>query len=680
MPPTYTNPNPDPIIAASLNAPAGIPLPTISVNGLQNTETPIQVPPVPPVDTGASLNSSIPTPQAVIAQFAAPTGTEAQQSAILKQLATYVGDEKSLATQQIGQEGAAGVPALNATVRSLSTQLQGYSDQLSKLQIDASAGGTIDNKNQLNAEGRGITVGGNAPLLAGDLRRNQIQQASIASQALTTKAAYYAANNDYLNAKDAADKAAQVAFDADEQKIKYQQALLASIQPQLNKEEAARSALLQTQLSDRAQQIGFQREDFKTGQSLAIAAMKLNPNDATVQLAAQQALKLDPKDPQYLQKVMGLVGEYQRDPIAVQQALADLAHTRLVNQGLMPSPVITTGTGPVQTVQTAKGATPISTYKLQPGDDPYNIAQQNGIDMATLKSLNPQVSDWTKLPVGYSLNLPNQEASWLNGKSQAQVDAYNNIPAADKASIKQLVTGDALLTDIVKSRGANTQAQINKLITEATAIDPSFSVNANKQRYLYKTQFNNPNGKEQTQINAINTGLGHLAEFKSASDALGNKIVLPYNQLVNYLKVNTGDPAVSNLNTVITALSGELASVYKGGTAPTDQETEQWRNTILASFSKSQAKGVTDTTANLVSNKLQSLAQSYKNIMGGYPESPIINNDVLSQLQAAGVDTSKIEEKLKGQGYPVSNAGAQNAQVVNGVTYIKGADGLYYPQ
>ncbi len=296
-----------------------LPSSTVSVSGLVTPQTPINIPPAATVDTGATANASIPTPQSIVDNANAPTGADTQQSDLLKQIANLTGGQQSLATQQINQEGVAGVPALATTLRSLSAQLQGQNDQLSKLQVDASAGGTIQNANQEAAIGRGRTVGGNAPLLAGDLRKNQIQQASIATQALTTKAAYYAANNDYLNAKDAADKAAQVAFDATDQEIKHQQALLAAIQPQLNKEQTTRAALLSAQLQDRQTQIANQRDDFKTGQGLAITAMKNNPSDAQAQFAAQQALKLDPKDPNYRTKVANLVGKYQDN--ATQTAL-----------------------------------------------------------------------------------------------------------------------------------------------------------------------------------------------------------------------------------------------------------------------------------------------------------------------------------------------------------------------
>lgn len=276
-------------------------------------QSPIQVPPPPSLSTGAAVNASIPDPQSIVDQSTKPTSTDTTNSDLLTNLAGIIGSQKSLATQQNTTYNAAGIPALAATQRSLSNQLQGYNDQAQKLQLDASAGGTIQNQLQQSVEGRGVTAGGLAPLQTAALRNNQIQQASISAQALTTKAALYAAQNDYATAKDAADKAAQVAFDAQTQQINGLKAQLDAIKPTLDREQTARAALMQSQLTDRQNQIKLQQDNFKTGQAAIMEAMKNNPTDGAAQFAAQSALKLDPNDPAYLQKVNALVGNYTSD-------------------------------------------------------------------------------------------------------------------------------------------------------------------------------------------------------------------------------------------------------------------------------------------------------------------------------------------------------------------------------
>lgn len=314
-------------------ASAPAPSTTFDASSLSQTNPSIQFPTnSPSVQTGAStangLNSSIPTPQSIISGETATTPAEATNTGLMSKLATLIGGQSSLATQQIQNENNAGVPNLTKITNDLSTQLMGLNDQATKLQLDAGAGGTIQNQEQQNAQGRGITTGGLAPMTSADLRNNQIQQSAIAAQSLTVKSAYYAANNNLTLAKDAADKAAQVAFDADTQKINYVKALIDANAPQMNKEEKGQTDLVQAQLQDRQNQIEQQKTDYMTGIGLINNAMKFNGQDPQAQLAIQAAQKIDPHDPMYLQKVGALLTPYQQDPVATQQALAQLALTK----------------------------------------------------------------------------------------------------------------------------------------------------------------------------------------------------------------------------------------------------------------------------------------------------------------------------------------------------------------
>ena len=288
--------------------------------------TPVTLPSPPPINTGVVANASIPTPAQIIAQDTAPTALDAQQTSILNNIAQLTGNQSSLATDQAQQENAAGVPALANSVNNLTTQLQGLSDQSTQLQTNASAGGTIQNlaENAVTAAG-GSNLAVSA-MEAPALRNNQIQQASIAAQSLTVKSALYAAQGNYTLAKSAADQAAQVAFDAQTQQINYQKAALAAIQPQLTEEQKTQTATMSADLSAAQNIITQQQDNYKTGQAAIVDAMKNNPTNAAAQQAAQQALQLNPTDPQYLQKVSALVGNYGTD---VTQAALTQESTKL---------------------------------------------------------------------------------------------------------------------------------------------------------------------------------------------------------------------------------------------------------------------------------------------------------------------------------------------------------------
>ncbi len=307
---------------------ATAPSTTVPVASLSSpAPTPLAIPPAPTPTNTQSINSSIPTPESIINQSTQQAPAEQQQASILGSISQLQQNNASLTTLQQQTEGSAGIAGLTKTYNDLGAQLQGLNDQATSLQNDAMSGGKIQNQETNDAIGR-RSASQASGLMSSDLRNNQIQQATIASQALTVKSALYYAQNNLTLAKDAADKAAQVQFDAQQQQITYQKSLLDAIAPQLNKEEKAQAALQQAQLADRQTQIDQQKQDYVAGIGLVNNAMKLNGQNPAAQLAIQAAQALDKNDPQYLQKVGQLLSKYQQDPIATQQALAQLDYTR----------------------------------------------------------------------------------------------------------------------------------------------------------------------------------------------------------------------------------------------------------------------------------------------------------------------------------------------------------------
>lgn len=532
-------------------APQGTPVsstppPTPAITSSSITpQSPINIPPAPtptdPTPTNASIPSPIPSIQSIVDQNTKPTDTANTQSALLGKIAALTGGQESLATQQNTAENTAGVPALTKTMNDLGAQLQGLNDQSTLLANNAAPGGTIDNLVQNKAQGTNDTGGGLAPIRADQLRANQIQQAGIAARSLTVKSAYYAAQGNYTLAKDAADKAAQVAFDATTQQINYQKALLDQITPQLNKEQAAQAAVLQAKLADRATQVATQQADFKTGQALAITAMQNNASDPTAQFNAQQALKLDPSDPQYLQKVAGLVGKYQTDQ--VQQQL---------DQQLK---------------------------KAQIGEANANIAQSNA---STAKSYNDIRIANASQPG------PNGQVVGTTGNSTIDATTQGYTTQAVAGGLTQASIDQKALTYITSGtlppQGRTGAAGIqNAAISNRMAeMDPNGNLAANKTQIkslgsslTQQTQYLNTT---QRAFNTANDTLASLQNFMQAKNI--NPSQFPdYNSFSNFLKSKGIDPgAAGGYNAQITTLRQEYSQVLaKGGqrSVETDKEAAQ---------------------------------------------------------------------------------------------------------
>lgn len=328
-------------LGVSITGIGGAQLPAVSqthdasaINSQMSGSTASSVfPPPPPAPTNStSANTSvanpIPTPQDIISQGNAQTPGEQTNQSLLEKVAALIGQKKSQTGLTNEAETAAGVPTLTKTVNDLNTQLEGLNNQATDLQNQARPGGAIENQEQEGVLGRGVTAAGLAPQTAGDLRKNQIQQSAIASQALTLKSAIYGAQGQLSLAKDAADKAAEAQYEDQQNQIDYQNALIAANLPQMNKEEKNQALLVQTQLADRQTQIDNAKQDKQTIIALATAALKNNPNDPAAQYAAQQALAESNKAQPDIQAALGLVGKYQSDPLDTQLKIAQIAKAR----------------------------------------------------------------------------------------------------------------------------------------------------------------------------------------------------------------------------------------------------------------------------------------------------------------------------------------------------------------
>ncbi len=336
MNPTATNPNFNQGISANVNpsditnaianqstTPIQTPTVPTSLNG-QNTapSTPITLPQASnntPSSIGA--NATIPTPQSIIAQETTQTPAEQQTQLLMQRIADLTGTNQTQNQLTTTSENNAGIPGLTKTYNDLGNQLQTLNDQSTKLSNDANY--TIPNQEQNSVIGQGVTTGGLAPIQTAALRNNQIQQGAIATQALTVKSALYYAQGNLAQAKASADAAATATFEGQQQQLAALNAQIDAIKPQLTKEESAQADLVKTQLADRQNQITQQKTDYTAGLGLINEAMKTNGQNPQAQLAIQAAQKVDPTDPQYLQKVGTLLTQYQTDPVATQKALLD---------------------------------------------------------------------------------------------------------------------------------------------------------------------------------------------------------------------------------------------------------------------------------------------------------------------------------------------------------------------
>jgi hypothetical protein len=159
----------------------------------------------------------------------------------------------------------------------------------------------------------------------------------------------------------------------------------------------------------------------------------------------------------------------------------------------------------------------------------------------------------------------------------------------------------------------------------------SVGYQANKAITRYFTS-----GEGAKNLNAFNTATAHLQQLGGVADALNNGDTQLVNKLGNNFGQQTGNPAPTNFDAVKTAVSGEIAKVFKGGGA-TDQEISEMNGTINRAESPAQLKGVINTYTSLMNSKKEALQQQYTQGKQGAPNfSPNSPKDGTTKVNSSG--------------------------------------------
>ncbi len=169
----------------------------------------------------------------------------------------------------------------------------------------------------------------------------------------------------------------------------------------------------------------------------ALYGLVQNDMSESEQIAAQSAIQQKQADVDYQRTIA-------RDALLHKYGLAEIYARASAEKAA------TTGGGTV--------STPAPTYALKAGDDPWNIAVQNGITMDELKRLNPQISDWRNIGVGVKLNLPVTSTQKENDFVQTMLNTAGGKALTD-TSIQKLDKGLTVLGQIgvLQTNIANTK-------------------------------------------------------------------------------------------------------------------------------------------------------------------------------------------------------------------------------
>lgn len=193
-------------------------------------------------------------------------------------------------------------------------------------------------------------------------------------------------------------------------------------------------------------------------------------------------------------------------------------------------------------------------------------------------------------------------------------DAYLQSMSPENAIlVKKIASGEADL-DSISLRND----QRRSVLAAAAKYDNTFNPSDYKVRFQARKNFTS--GKYSQAINSMNTLIGHMGELEKAYKEAGFVGGIPVvtgainkgNLLVDKLG---GGSKKTRINTALTAVTGEMASVFKA-TGATDVEIKHWEKSIEEAPSPEQQQAILKTAVDLLTSRLEALNQTYKQSFG----------------------------------------------------------------
>src|ERR1051326_3461206 len=440
------------------------------------------------------------------------------------------------------QQQSAGIPDIFNQQDELASQIKLLSNQQQELRNQAQY--TIPNVTQLGAEGRGVTAAGLPPITAAELRKNQIAQGGLASQALQLSAQSDVLNNRLTSALRKVELAVNQKYAQDEADLKAKQANLDLIlkSPEYSLADKKRAQQQLDAQNQRAQELETIKENTKTIQGLALQALQngapapivdqiMNAKDLTSAFTTAQgyASKETATSIQEYQFAVrngykGSFSQYQNEDANRKVSIAKAGATTYNYGGENLSDAQLTATGiiggnipPDLTKNVSfKDRTAVTAYLKSKGYDLTKAAQDWTATQRYLSTLNgaqqtrlPQAGDFSY----ESLDLVDQLNQDLSQKlSRSGVNALNK---AQMALAKQGVYGQEAQSAAVKL-----DSQISDLISELATVYKGGNSSTDESLKLAAQQLSSQ-WSQKTLTDAVNLVRKNLAIRRNSIATVG---------------------------------------------------------------------------------------------------------------------------------------------------------------
>ena len=224
----------------------------------------------------------------------------------------------------------------------------------------------------------------------------------------------------------------------------------------------------------------------------------------------------------------------------------------------------------------------------------------------------------------------------------------------EESYAKNVANGDSDLPNITSKYGQVVAQRVGNRAAYLNGGDiPSQS--DRQERKLAITAIS-PNGSVNQTVTSMKTMAGHAADAVELVDAMKNRDTNAINSLVNKWKTATGDPSITNAQTLLNFLVPEAAKVAHGAGTITDADQDRLIKALNTSGSEAQIKQGLQTIIHAAGRRVGALQDNYEIAKPGHSITEMLDPNTQAVFQKYGVQIPAPSKQLR----PIERIGQPN--------------------
>lgn len=225
-------------------------------------------------------------------------------------------------------------------------------------------------------------------------------------------------------------------------------------------------------------------------------------------------------------------------------------------------------------------------------------------------------------------------------------EALAQLPPAMRELVKKIANYEVDITKVASLRGKESERA--KLAAIVSQYDPTWDMTQYNSRAAVRKDFTS--GNASRNIRSLNTAVKHMEALERSMKALDNTRIPAANMVGNFVSRQSGNQEVDNFESALTAVTDELATLFKG-TAGTDEQIKHWRRSMHANMSPEQQRGQMEMLLELLGGRLSALESQWESNMGKPKDFQILSPQSQKILERMGINlgSSPAPEQSGGQ-------------------------------